>query len=99
MNQDVYSYYFSPSVPMVEVEASLVLAIFAVESLHGAAQVKLDTAHFLDTDRRACAIDGTSVVGRDLNRIFAGFLSREFSGDAFRIRRHGEPNMAESAAA
>ena len=32
-------------------------------------------------------IDASSEVGRDLNRLFAGFLRREFGPDTFRIER------------
>ena len=45
MCRDVYRYQFSPTVEMNDVEASLLLAVFAAESLHGEVQVRLDAAH------------------------------------------------------
>lgn len=87
MTKELYRYTFKPDVPLDELEASLLLAILATESLHGEAQCRLDAAHFLDPDQRACAIDADTEVGRDLNRLFAGFISREFGADAFQVER------------
>ncbi len=42
MIKDVYRYGFQPCVPLEEVEASLLLALMATESLHGEAQVRLE---------------------------------------------------------
>jgi len=87
MSKETYRYSFVPEVPLDEVEASLLLAVLAAESLHGQVQVRLDAAHFFDTERRACVIDVGTAVGRDLNRLFVGFVSREFGEDAFRVER------------
>lgn len=87
----VYRYIFSESLAFDEVEASFLLAIFAAESLHGEALVRLEAAHAMDRLKRACVIDATTTVGQDLNRLFVGFLNREFGPDAFRIERITEP--------
>ena len=87
MIKDVYRYGFQPCVPLEEVEASLLLALMATESLHGEAQVRLDAAHYLDVDQRACVIEAGTPVGRDINRLFVGFLRREFGEDAFHVER------------
>lgn len=87
MSRALYRYRCGPAVPPEEIEASLVLALLAAESLHGEAQVRLDAAHAFDAGRRACAIDAGTAVGRDLNRLFVGFLRREFGEEAFRVER------------
>ncbi len=87
MTRDIYRYSFDSSVDIAEVEASLLLALLAAESLHGESQVRLDASHFFDAEQRACVIDAGSDVGRDLNRLFVGFVRREFGEDAFRVRR------------
>ena len=87
MTKDLYRYAFTADVPIEEVEASLLLAVMATESLHGETQTRLDAAHFLDPAKRACVIDAGTQVGRDLNRLFTGFLAREFGEDAFRVER------------
>lgn len=91
MTRDLYRYSFPPDVPLEEIEASLLLAVVSAESLHGETQVRLDAAHFLDPDRRACVIDAGTPVGRDLNRLFVGFLRREFGEDAFTVERPSVP--------
>ena len=84
---EVYTYAFDSSVAMDEVQASLLLALLATESLHGESQVRLDATHYLDTDRRACVIDAGTTVGRDVNRLFVGFLQREFGAECFSVKR------------
>ncbi|HEY7159466.1 MAG TPA: hypothetical protein VH575_36305 [Gemmataceae bacterium] len=93
MSRELYRFVFVADVPVEEVEASLLLAIFAVESLHGEAQTRLDAAHYLDTDKRACVIDAATAVGRDLARLFTGFLRREFGEDSFQVERMGAEAM------
>ena len=84
---DIYRYVFEPSVAIEDVESSLLLALWGTECLHGAANVRLDASHYLDTDARACVIDAGTRVGKDINRLFVGFVSREFGPDAFRVER------------
>jgi hypothetical protein len=87
MSNEVYKYVFDPSVDIADVEASLLLALLAAEALHGEAQVRLDAAHFLEPAKRACVIDAGTPVGRDFNRLFIGFVRREFGADAFHVER------------
>jgi len=87
MTACVYRYTFPTASPLDDVEAALVLALFATESLHGESQVRLETAHYFDLERRSCVIDAQTEVGRDLNRLFVGFLRREFGDDAFSVER------------
>jgi hypothetical protein len=89
MKGNIYRYTFVPEVPVEEVEASLVLSVFAAESLHGESQVRLDAAHAFDAAGRTCVIDAGTAVGRDLNCLFVGFLRREFGEQAFRVERLG----------
>ena len=86
-DKELYRYVFLEDVPIEDIEASLLLAILATESLHGEAQVRLDVAHFLNPAKRACVIDAGTPVGRDLNRLFTGLMGREFGADAFTVER------------
>jgi hypothetical protein len=97
MNAEIYRYSFAPSVPFEEVEASLLLAIMAAESLHGQTQVRLDAGHALDAEKRCVVIDAATVVGRDVNRLFAGFISREFGEDVFQVERAAPPAVPVAA--
>jgi hypothetical protein len=87
MPETVYRYEFAPAVALDEVEETLVLAILATESLHGEAQVRLDAAHLLDRERRACVIEADTAVGRDFNRLFTGFIRHEFGEYSFAVAR------------
>jgi len=85
MSREIYKYVFDSSVDIADVETSLLLALLATESLHGESQVRLEAAHAMDTEGRACVIDAGGDVGRDLNRLFVGFVRREFGEGAFRV--------------
>ena len=87
MNREIYRYRFDSSVDVAEIEASLLLALLATESLRGESQVRLEASHAMDVKGRTCVIDAGSNVGRDLNRLFVGFVRREFGEDAFRVGR------------
>lgn len=87
MAKNIYRYKFIDTAPPEEIEASLLLAVLATESLHGESQVRLDAAHYFDFQKRVGVIDARSTVGRDLNRLFTGFIGREFGPDAFKVER------------
>lgn len=90
MTKEIYRYVFTEAVPIEDIESSLVLAVMATQSLHGESQVRLDAAQYLDAPSRACVIDGSTPVGRDLNRLFIGFIRREFGEDSFTVHRVDE---------
>jgi hypothetical protein len=87
MTSDVYRYRFEPDLALEDVEATLSLAIIAVEGLHGESQTLLDLRHTFDPTTRTCVIDASCPVGQDLNRLVTGFLRREFGTDGFRVER------------
>lgn len=84
---DVYRYVFGAEIPAAEVETTLILSIFGAEALHGEAQTRLDAGHAFDARRRVVVIDAATPVGRDLNRLFIGFMTREFGPGSFRVER------------
>ena len=87
MNRERYRYLIRAEVPFEEVEASLELALLAAESIHGESQVRLDAAHATDATARCVVLDASTPVGRDLARLFTGFLRRGFGEDSFRVER------------
>jgi hypothetical protein len=97
MSQEVYKYAFAPQVPVEEAEASLYIAVVAAECLHGEAQVRLDARHFFDGDRRACAIDAGTAVGRDIAKLYTGLLKREFGELSFSVERLASPPLRPAA--
>ena len=87
MSTELYRYRFNDDVPARELEESLLLAILAVECLLGESRVRLDARYCLRAKDGVCVIDAGSDVGQDINRIFTGFVSREFGRDAFEVHR------------
>jgi hypothetical protein len=98
MTTTAYRYRFTPEVPAEEIEVSLLMAVLATESLHGETQVHLDAGHAFDAEDRTCVIDAGTQVGRDLNRLFAGLVRREFGEDAFRVQRAASEVLTSEAA-
>ncbi|QDU23754.1 hypothetical protein [Urbifossiella limnaea] len=88
-----YRYTFDPAVPADELGDTLVLAVIAAEALHGESQTRLDAGHAVGDGGRVVVIDAGTAVGRDLNRLFVGFATREFGPDSFRVER-AEPAPA-----
>jgi hypothetical protein len=86
MATELYRYRFG-NLPIAEVQASLALSFVAAESLHGEAQVRLDAAHAFDAEARRCVIHAGTRVGQDINRLFIGFLRREFPERSFHVER------------
>lgn len=100
MTADLYRYEFAEKAQSEDIESALLLAIWACEALHGETQTRLDAAHYFDPAMQACVIDAGTPVGRDLNRLFLGFVGREFGPDAFKVERIADriPQSQEAAA-
>jgi len=96
MTRETYRYTFDPSARMQEVEEALLLAALAVESLYGQSRVRMDAAYCLNAEKRTCVIDAATQVGRDICRIFTGFVIREFGEQAFSVRRADGVPQAET---
>lgn len=87
MDPTLYRYTFAPGVPVPELRDTLALAVIATESLHGESQARLDLSHAYDAEKRAVVIDASTAVGRDLSRLFVGFVGREFGRGSFQVER------------
>jgi hypothetical protein len=85
MIQESFHYRFAESVPEQELEETLMLAVLAVESLHGRSRVRMESRFNLDKAGRTCVIDASTDVGRDLARIFTGYSVREYGERSVRI--------------
>ena len=84
MPRQLYKYTFGDGVAAGELEETLLLAVVTVECLHGAARVRLD-CHYCLSPTGACVIDASNDVGRDLNRVFTGLVTREFGQGSFQV--------------
>jgi len=72
---------------MQDVEESLLLAVLAAECLYGEARVRLDAGYSISEEKHALVVDAGTDIGRSINRIFTGFVTREFGEDAFKVER------------
>lgn len=97
MSRPLYRYLFAPTVPAEDIQASLVLAAFATESLHRNPRVHPDLLSTFDPQARSCVIDAGSPEGRSLHLLFSTFLLRELDQHLFRVEQvespRGEPPM------
>ena len=81
MTPEVYRTTFAPGVPREDVEASLLLAIWGTQSLHGEVQARLDAAHSLDPRGGCC---WSVRIGFDDSKNCAGMNANTQSGTASR---------------
>jgi hypothetical protein len=83
----VYRYRFGKEIPVTGAKEALFLAAMASESLHGRARVQLEASFRLDVNERTCVVDAGTDVGRDIARVFTGYLTSEFGEGAFSVER------------
>lgn len=86
MDNSIVKFAFKDSVPMTEVEATLRLALLAVQSLHGEDRLRMEAHVNIDHARHTCLIDTAPEVGQTLAVIFAGYARREFGEEAIVIQ-------------
>ncbi len=98
MPSHVYRYQFLPSLDIIDVEATVTLAFLATESLHGDSRARLETQYNFDAEQRICVIHDSGEVGRDFNRLFLGFITREFGPDSFGVDRLEGPAKVPAVA-
>lgn len=87
MTAEHYRFAFAAHVSSDDIEATLLIALVAVESLHGTLPVRLDASHVFDAKRHTCVIDAGTPVGRDLTKLLIGFVVRQFGEDGFVVQR------------
>jgi membrane-bound lytic murein transglycosylase B len=86
----IQKYSFSDAKQFASVQTTLLLAIWATESIYGEAVVRLDTSHVIDEAAWTVEIDRSTRVGWTLNKLFVGFLVREYGPGAFQVERRME---------
>ena len=62
MKREVYRYVIDDSISMDEVEATLLLAILAVECLFGESRIRMEAAYSIAKDKHTCVIDATRII-------------------------------------
>jgi hypothetical protein len=95
MPRDFIKIQFLDDVPPDEIEAALIVAVFATESLYGAPRLRLDGGHNFDRDRLVLTVDATAAVGQSLSRLFVGFISRELDEECYSVRHLSSASALE----
>lgn len=85
MSKTQYVYRFTEDAPIEEVGDVLCLAALAAESLHGRSSLRLEGTFLLEKEKRQCVVNATTLVGRDLARIFTGYLAEQIGEKAFKV--------------
>lgn len=89
MTTGVFAFTFAPSVPILEAEMTLHLAVFAAEGLYGESLLRLDFSYHVETSNHVIYVDGSNDVGASVAQMFTSLLTREFGQSAFRVRPVG----------
>ena len=87
MPKNFYHFRLDSDIPIEEIEDTLMLALVAVNSLHGLTRVRLDCQFVLDKKRRHVLVDGNTTVGRCFALLLAGYIDYAFGEHRFRFRR------------
>jgi len=80
-----YQYTFALDVDMDAVEANVLSALLAVESLHGQLQTRESATYHVSAASHTLRIEATRRIGWDLCRIFTGFVISEFGDASFSV--------------
>jgi len=78
-------YRFHERVPPEDVEASLVLAILTVETIHTPDELRESGGHAFDASTRTLVMSAEEPAALALNQIFHRLLEREFGRAAFEV--------------
>ena len=87
MSQNVYNFTFDDSVSAVDVQSTFMLALIAVESMHGSVAVRMECRFNCYQKMRQYHVHTDSPIGNDLARIFAGFAMRAYGYGAVQVQR------------
>lgn len=94
MSKPQYNYKSKEGASINEIGDLLFLAALAVESLHGRSSLRLDGTFQLQKPERICQISASTQVGRDIARIFTGFLCHQIGKKSFEVRLINEQETA-----
>lgn len=83
---EAYRFEFDESMPLQDVEATLLLAGFSVEGIYGRARVRLEMSYDMDEAHRAIVVKTPTEVGVAIAQVFTALVQREFGENAADIR-------------
>ena len=87
MINKIHKYSFNESIPVQELEDTFMLALIAVEILHGRYRVQEECKILMDKSNRTYVIDASTDAGNDLNLLFNGFAIKEYGEHSVKVER------------
>jgi hypothetical protein len=87
MRKISYRYSFITSVPIEQADELLEFAEEGAESLFGESLARMDARSHFCLARRICVIDCDTRVGRAINLLFIGSITRAFGEGSFTVDR------------
>jgi hypothetical protein len=98
MDSEGYTFTFGEDVSEEEAHGTFLLALVALESLHGKAAVRMDCRFRSDPSAKLFHINSDTDIGNDLAKLFTGFAINAYGYDAVRIRRgYGVSGQAQNS--
>ena len=94
MIRDIYRFHFDNSVSLDGIEKALAISVIAVEAIYGEAAMRIDGVFGVDRRSRTCTIDRETDLGRDLAKVFTGFLRLSMNPGRYEVEQdetHGTP--------
>jgi len=80
-----YRYEFSETISFEDALETLTLSRIAVASAVGESRARLELEQHIDPGERAIELGADSHSGAMLNRVFTGYLAREFPQGSFKV--------------
>jgi predicted Zn-dependent protease len=87
MGSDTYRFEIRDHVNLDDVELTLAMAVIAAEGLFGGPQVRLSVSYHRIHEERAIVVQAGTEVAEAVVRMFVSFLTRQFGGESFTVRR------------
>ena len=86
MSAETYRHEIEEGVPFEEVAQSLALAVLGAECLLGESRVRLEAEFSIDEQERCCTVNAGTESGRQIARLFTGFLVKQFGEEGFWVQ-------------
>jgi len=75
-----YKFSFSEDIPLQHIRQLFVLALTAVDAIHGRSAVRLDLSCALNAKDHSLVVEAESQIGYDLAKVLTRLFERKFGG-------------------
>ena len=82
-----FQFEFNRKADMTKVEEVMLMAVAAIEGIHGRSRVQYDATYGINHGTRICLVNADNQIGVDLTKVLVEFLNLEVGRYEYRIRR------------